>query len=220
MLVLGPPGHGKSYFAKQAAFSIAGPEDTLNIDCASIKDYATLFGHHHGGEAKGTGQLVNFLRDRQDRRTVVIFDEFEKIKHLDDVCINTRRLFIFIYFLLIELVFSFRVFLVFPHFSPFVFPHVGFCRTPLRMCRLLCPDSRVPAQTCHTPRRHTIGTKQNESTWTALRYSSAGPSPTRATKERISTARARLSAAKRFSCAPLTLAASDSHLDLGCAPYV
>ena len=86
MLLLGCPGHGKTYISRNAAASLVGEDNYLEVACGAIRDDADLFGSKTGGAAKGTysskGSLIEWLRGRQDRDTIVFLDEFEKMKGL------------------------------------------------------------------------------------------------------------------------------------------
>jgi len=79
LLVTGPPGHGKTYFTKNLASSIVGPDNFLFIPCGSIRNDRQLFGMSVG-ESFDDGQITAFLRERQRVRTVIMLDEIEKIK--------------------------------------------------------------------------------------------------------------------------------------------
>jgi hypothetical protein len=86
MLLLGPPGHGKTYFASNAARSLFGEENFLFVPCQSVRDDADLFGSRLGGSRGGNhssdGQLTSWLRQRQGQKCVVFLDEIEKMKGL------------------------------------------------------------------------------------------------------------------------------------------
>ena len=79
-------GHGKTYFASNAAQSLVGEDNFLFIPCQSIRDDADLFGSRLGGARNGTyssdGQLTNWLRHRQGKKCIVFLDEFEKMQEL------------------------------------------------------------------------------------------------------------------------------------------
>eukprot|EP00505_MAST-04D_sp_SCG-Rhode-Island_P000067 Stramenopile-MAST_4_protein_67 len=80
MLMCGPPGHGKTYFSENMARSVVGEDNFKFISMSQVRDDADLFGGNLGGMGKyGTeGQLTSWLRERQDRPTIVFLDEFEK----------------------------------------------------------------------------------------------------------------------------------------------
>lgn len=82
LLLLGPPGHGKTYFSSNTARSLVGEENFLFIPCQSIRDDADLFGSRLGGSRSGNyssdGQLTSWLRERQGKKCIVFLDEFEK----------------------------------------------------------------------------------------------------------------------------------------------
>ena len=84
MLLLGPPGHGKTYFSSNAARTLVGDDNFLFIPCQSIRDDADLFGSRLGGSRDGShssdGQLTQWLRRRQGKKCVVFLDEIEKMK--------------------------------------------------------------------------------------------------------------------------------------------
>ena len=84
MLLLGPPGHGKTYFSSNAARTLVGDDNFLFIPCQSIRDDADLFGSRLGGSRSGDhssdGQLTQWLRRRQGKKCVVFLDEIEKMK--------------------------------------------------------------------------------------------------------------------------------------------
>jgi hypothetical protein len=88
MLLLGPPGHGKTYLSRNMAKSLVGEENYLEIAMGSIRDDADLFGGNLGGYGGGfggyasDGQLTSWLRARQGKNTIVFLDEFEKVKQL------------------------------------------------------------------------------------------------------------------------------------------
>lgn len=86
LLLLGPPGHGKTYFSSNTARSLVGEENFLFVPCQSIRDDADLFGSRlggsRGGEYSSDGQLTAFLRERQGKNCIVFLDEFEKMKDL------------------------------------------------------------------------------------------------------------------------------------------
>ena len=87
MLLLGCPGHGKTYISRNAARSLVGEDNYNEVACGSIRDDADLFGSNLGGGGKNAsysskGKLIEWLRARQGRDTIVFLDEFEKIKGL------------------------------------------------------------------------------------------------------------------------------------------
>ncbi|CAB9512705.1 Caseinolytic peptidase B protein homolog [Seminavis robusta] len=86
MLFLGPPGHGKTYFASNAARSLVGQDNFKFVPCQSIRDDADLFGSRLGGSRSGQyssdGELTGWLRHRQGKKCIVFLDEFEKMKKL------------------------------------------------------------------------------------------------------------------------------------------
>lgn len=87
MLLLGCPGHGKTYISRNAARSLVGEDNYLEVACGAIRDDADLFGSNLGGAGScgsysSKGKLIEWLRARQDRDTIVFLDEFEKIKGL------------------------------------------------------------------------------------------------------------------------------------------
>lgn len=86
LLLLGPPGHGKTYFSINTASSLVGEENYLFIPCQSVRDDADLFGSRLGGSRSGNyssdGQLTSWLRERQGKKCIVFLDEFEKMKDL------------------------------------------------------------------------------------------------------------------------------------------
>jgi hypothetical protein len=85
MALPGPPGHGKTWFAKSVARAIVPEEDMLFITVSSLNKaaYEYLFGSSDPRN-ECEGKLTDFLRTRQGRRNVVILDEFEKIADLVD----------------------------------------------------------------------------------------------------------------------------------------
>jgi SpoVK/Ycf46/Vps4 family AAA+-type ATPase len=87
MLLLGCPGHGKTYISRNAARSLVGDDNYLEVACGAIRDDADLFGSNLGGAGSSgsyssKGKLIEWLRARQGRDTIVFLDEFEKIKGL------------------------------------------------------------------------------------------------------------------------------------------
>ena len=85
LLLLGPPGHGKTYLSRNMAKSLVGEDNYLEIAMGSIRDDADLFGGNnggHGGSRASDGQLTSWLRARQGRNNIVFLDEFEKVKEL------------------------------------------------------------------------------------------------------------------------------------------
>jgi len=87
MLLLGCPCHGKTYISRNAAQSLVGEDNYNEVACGSIRDDADLFGSNLGGGGKNAsysskGKLIEWLRARQGRDTIVFSDEFEKIKGL------------------------------------------------------------------------------------------------------------------------------------------
>jgi len=86
MLLLGPPGHGKTYFSSNTARSLVGEDNFLFLPCQSIRDDADLFGSRLGGSRNSNyssdGQLTAWLRQRQGKKCIVFLDEFEKMKDL------------------------------------------------------------------------------------------------------------------------------------------
>uniref|UniRef100_A0A6T7VQM6 AAA+ ATPase domain-containing protein n=1 Tax=Cryptomonas curvata TaxID=233186 RepID=A0A6T7VQM6_9CRYP len=86
LLLPGPPGHGKTFATMSLARTLVPEDDILHIICSTLRDDADLFGSRLGGSTRGEyssdGALVAFLRTRQAKRTVVVLDEFEKLKDL------------------------------------------------------------------------------------------------------------------------------------------
>ena len=95
LLLLGPPGHGKTYFSSNTARSLVGEDNFLFIPCQSIRDDADLFGSRLGGSRSGEyssdGQLTSWLRERQGRKCIVFLDEFEKMTNIHTSCQTTTR---------------------------------------------------------------------------------------------------------------------------------
>jgi len=85
----GSPGLGKTWFSEKVARSIVPEEDLRRISFGSLHRTAhiDLFGADKnaffGGKKRG-GLIPDFLRSRQNRRSVLILDEFEKITSLTD----------------------------------------------------------------------------------------------------------------------------------------
>lgn len=73
MLMLGPPGHGKTYFSSNAAKSLVGAKNFLFLPCQSIRDDADLFGSRLGGSRSGEyssdGQLTGWLMNLKSAAT-------------------------------------------------------------------------------------------------------------------------------------------------------
>ena len=86
ILLLGPPGHGKTYFSSNTARSLVGEENFIFVPCQSIRDDADLFGSRLGGSRNGNyssdGQLTAWLRQKYGKKCIVFLDEFEKMKDL------------------------------------------------------------------------------------------------------------------------------------------
>ena len=86
MLLLGCPGHGKTYISRNASKALVGDDNYKEVACASIRDDADLFGSKLGGATQGSrsskGELIEWLKKRQGRDVIVFLDEFEKIKGL------------------------------------------------------------------------------------------------------------------------------------------
>ena len=65
------------------AHSIVEEGDCIEIACSAVKDDADIWGEtRRWGGSERDGRLVEFLRERQDRRTVVFLDEFDKMTDL------------------------------------------------------------------------------------------------------------------------------------------
>ena len=86
LLFPGPPGHGKTWLLRNLARSVVGDENFLMIPCGGINDRADLFGGNLGGLADvglgSEGRLKAFLEPRQDQWTIVMLDEFEKLRNI------------------------------------------------------------------------------------------------------------------------------------------
>ena len=83
MLLLGPPGHGKTEISRNVAKSLVHKDNFLEIACGGLRDDADLFGSNLGGAGRRSeGQLAAFLRPRQNENTIIFLDEFEKFKGL------------------------------------------------------------------------------------------------------------------------------------------
>jgi len=82
MLLAGPPGHGKTEISRNAAKSLVGEQNFLEIACGALRDDANLFGSNRGGVGGSEGQLALFLKPRENVNTIIFLDEFEKIKGL------------------------------------------------------------------------------------------------------------------------------------------
>jgi DNA polymerase III delta prime subunit len=86
MLLLGPPGHGKTCISRNLAKTLVGEDHYTEVACSAVRDDADLFGSRLGGAVTGTyssdGKLTAFLRERQHQDSIVFLDEFEKIKDL------------------------------------------------------------------------------------------------------------------------------------------
>jgi len=88
MLLLGCPGHGKTYISRNAARSLVGKDNYTEVACGAIRDDADLFGSNLGGGGGNNapmaskGKLIEWLRLREGLDTIVFLDEFEKIKGL------------------------------------------------------------------------------------------------------------------------------------------
>ena len=80
LLLLGPPGHGKTYLSRNMAKSLVGEDNFIEIAMGNIRDDANLFGR--GGSRECEGQLTSWLRERQGQNNIVFLDEFEKVKEL------------------------------------------------------------------------------------------------------------------------------------------
>jgi DNA polymerase III delta prime subunit len=80
LLLLGPPGHGKTYLTRNIAKALVGENNMLEIACGALRDDADLFGR--AGHRRVDGRLTRFLRERQGQRSVVFLDEFEKIQNI------------------------------------------------------------------------------------------------------------------------------------------
>lgn len=88
MLLLGCPGHGKTYISRNVARSLVGEDNYTEVACGAIRDDADLFGSNLGGGGghdptmASRGKLIKWLRARQGLDTIVFLDEFEKMKGL------------------------------------------------------------------------------------------------------------------------------------------
>ena len=80
MMMMGPPGHGKTYLTRNIAASLVGTDNVLEIACGALRDDADLFGR--AGHNPVDGRLTRFLRTRQGQRSVVFLDEFERIRDI------------------------------------------------------------------------------------------------------------------------------------------
>ena len=84
MLLLGCPGHGKTYISRNAAKALVGEDNYKEVACGAIRDDADLFGSNLGGAGHGRhsskGELIEWLRKRQESDVIVFLDEFEKIQ--------------------------------------------------------------------------------------------------------------------------------------------
>ena len=78
----GPPGHGKTYSIRNLAHAIVGSDNFYFVPCGTVKDDADLWGSNIGGARGSRSQLTIFLEERQRQRSIVVFDEFEKIHGL------------------------------------------------------------------------------------------------------------------------------------------
>jgi SpoVK/Ycf46/Vps4 family AAA+-type ATPase len=84
MLLLGCPGHGKTYLSRNAAKALVGEDNYKEVACGAIRDDADLFGSKLGGARSSShsskGELIEWLRERQGKDVIVFLDEFEKIQ--------------------------------------------------------------------------------------------------------------------------------------------
>jgi ATP-dependent Lon protease len=84
MLLLGCPGHGKTYLSRNAAKALVGEDNYKEVACGAIRDDADLFGSNPGGARRSShsskGELIEWLRERQGKDVIVFLDEFEKIQ--------------------------------------------------------------------------------------------------------------------------------------------
>jgi ATP-dependent Clp protease ATP-binding subunit ClpA len=78
----GPPGHGKTYTIRNLASALVGADNVHFVPCGTVKDDADLWGSNVGGIRGSRSALTVFLEERQNRRSIVVFDEFEKIRGL------------------------------------------------------------------------------------------------------------------------------------------
>jgi ATP-dependent Lon protease len=81
LLLPGPPGHGKTWSARNIARALSSDDDSfLEVAMGAVNDKADLFGGSPfgGGADVVRGSLCGFLHDRAGKLSVVLLDEIEK----------------------------------------------------------------------------------------------------------------------------------------------
>ena len=77
ILIVGPPGAGKSFVARRLAGALAAPLTV--IDGATTTDRGPLVGHDVGYRGAGPGKIASALLEGSTASPLILFDEVDKV---------------------------------------------------------------------------------------------------------------------------------------------